>query len=870
MKKRMTFDSRILEHMGKDLITSPEVALIELIKNSIDAKSNQIDCNMHSEFSANIVQEYNAPFDLNVIEQLDNVLLKPCIVLQDNGFGMDEATLENGFLKVGTRIKLDDDRFLFGQKGIGRLAAQRLGNILIVETTQKNNDSVYIAIIDWKSAVDNQIDSIEIPFYVFSKSNIQSSYTRLWILDANIDDIIVRPQQQSLFEDEFISIVPDVAAALAFLISPYEKVNDITINVAYNGTSLPFAFQNEYLSVAESEHSFSLQKNNDGLLELKLKMELKPFYIEKIHKTQLGNEVDFNKYKLSAKSYIDLYNKYKFRYEDTLTRTLSEEDIIKLFLSKLRKLYRKKVDKSKKQKYDEYLMSLAIAQVNNLKKICEISGKIYSFKRDNLIGSIYIDFIKETIGGFDNVSVRDIQSFLRQYNGVKLYRNNYRIGFLGNKDNDWIEMQQYRTMGQQFYRFNLGDSLGYVKINDEHQDYIKEISSRLDIFSDEISRTFKDFINYIFNEFFYQFNKSADEITRTILVEAGLIDHHLPEKIERAKVETEKLLKQNQILIDKLVQTKKLLNTNVVLDSGNALIPKEIFDRTITTLESVESGANDTKKIIAQSQVLLSEATVSLKNIEIEAFNNFKLMANGLITETITHELHSLVKGDAIDAKEDWHIIGEYLIDNNVEMYNRNYKSIYDVYNTVVTKIKDIGNLYNLIESTFIKEGSGAEYAYENIGETVTKIRDNFNIEWQNTKIDIQTINLDYTLLLPKGVMLHVFYNLISNSKYWIDYRRKRARRDPSYQFSGNDFIRIERTKRGIEVSDSGCGVFRHMEHILFEALQSGKEDNQGRGMGLYIVKKLLNSMDADIFLSDEINGFGNRFKFIITLPEKQ
>ena len=56
------------------------------------------------------------------------------------------------------------------------------------------------------------------------------------------------------------------------------------------------------------------------------------------------------------------------------------------------------------------------------------------------------------------------------------------------------------------------------------------------------------------------------------------------------------------------------------------------------------------------------------------------------------------------------------------------------------------------------------------------------------------------------------------------------------------------------------------MEYILFEALQSGKENNEGRGMGLYIVKKLLQSFDADIYLSEDRNAYGNRYKFIISL----
>ena len=60
------------------------------------------------------------------------------------------------------------------------------------------------------------------------------------------------------------------------------------------------------------------------------------------------------------------------------------------------------------------------------------------------------------------------------------------------------------------------------------------------------------------------------------------------------------------------------------------------------------------------------------------------------------------------------------------------------------------------------------------------------------------------------------------------------------------------------------------MQDILFSPLQSGKPNNEGRGMGLYIVKQLMNSFGGDIVLLSDINQFGNRYKFLITVEEKE
>lgn len=870
MKKRFSFDSRIIEHMGKDLITVPEVAVIELIKNAIDAKSKEINFKIYSEMKENSVI-----FDKIRISDVSDLLTSsiglPFILLEDFGKGMNEETLDEGFLKVGTKIKLQEDDVLFGQKGIGRLAAQRLGKKLIVETTQSEETEVNIVVIDWDEVSNKNIDNIEVPFFKSPKSDFKKSYTRLWILDAEIDDIIYRPGQQNLFEDEMIELKEEVSSAITFLITPYIENQNAKINVFYNDIRLPSSFNRKFLEVAESVHAFKLDKAEDGSIHLEMDMKLRPFYLEKVHKTRLGSEVDFSLYKLKAEQYAKLYEKYKDRYNATLVKELDERELIEYFEDKLQKIYRNKVSKEKKIKYQEYIHSIAQRQVYNLKKISPITGEIFSFKRDNIVGALYINYLKEINNeNFEDLTVRDVQRFLKNYNGVKLYRNLYRIGFLGNKDNDWIEMQQYRTMGQQFYRFNLGDTLGYVSINDPEQKHIKEISSRLDIYSDDTSRTFKDFINYIFNEFFYNFNRSADEITRNILKEEGLIENSISEKIKKSNDITKDLIKKNQKLLKKVLETKKLLNQNVSFENDKAVIPNEVFNSTVETLCEIEDNTADTNNIIQDSQKVLSESHERLKQIEIESFNNFKLMANGLITESITHELHSVVMDSGVEYLENnWTSIEKELIKNSVVTYNDHYIPVKESYDTVMNKIDDIGNLYNLLESTFVKGDNKTDYDLENLGETIHKIEKNLIKDLKKSKITIIYDTMNFVQSLPKGVMLHVFYNLITNSKYWIDYRRKHAKQDKSYEYTGEDYIKIECLSKGIiEVTDSGTGVLQNMEHILFGALQSGKEANKGRGMGLYIVKRFLNSFGAEIILSEERNQYGNRYKFVISLPE--
>ena len=71
-------------------------------------------------------------------------------------------------------------------------------------------------------------------------------------------------------------------------------------------------------------------------------------------------------------------------------------------------------------------------------------------------------------------------------------------------------------------------------------------------------------------------------------------------------------------------------------------------------------------------------------------------------------------------------------------------------------------------------------------------------------------------------------------------------------------------------VFDNGIGIDKSVENHLFEEFVTNKPDNDGRGMGLYIVTTLLNEFGATITLDDERNQYRNLYKFIITFPDEE
>ena len=183
-----------------------------------------------------------------------------------------------------------------------------------------------------------------------------------------------------------------------------------------------------------------------------------------------------------------------------------------------------------------------------------------------------------------------------------------------------------------------------------------------------------------------------------------------------------------------------------------------------------------------------------------------------------------------------------------------------------------VADLYNFLEATFIRKGNYDIFENEIINETVMQVKDNLALKLKASKIDVKCFTGNLAWYLPRGVLLHVMYNLFTNSTYWINQRKKWASDDAFYRNDSiiRDFICVEKAgDNAIIVYDSGTGVITPMEDVLFEALQSGKDYSDRRGMGLYIVQQLLQSFEANIELLPERNRYGNRYKFMISYQQE-
>jgi signal transduction histidine kinase len=86
------------------------------------------------------------------------------------------------------------------------------------------------------------------------------------------------------------------------------------------------------------------------------------------------------------------------------------------------------------------------------------------------------------------------------------------------------------------------------------------------------------------------------------------------------------------------------------------------------------------------------------------------------------------------------------------------------------------------------------------------------------------------------GLMLQVFINLVDNAIYWLN-QKKTGKRSIT--------VRIDSDKREVVFADNGQGISNDLAELVFSEFYSTKAD--GRGLGLYIARELLDRIDANI-----------------------
>jgi signal transduction histidine kinase len=130
----LRFSPDILRRLGEELVPNPDQGVVELVRNAYDADARTC-----------------------IVEFVGGGRAGTSIRVTDDGGGMDAAQIRDGWLVLGRSSKARNrttrgGRLAVGDKGLGRLAALRLGEIAQLTSRPTSSPGVeYSVLLDWRS-----------------------------------------------------------------------------------------------------------------------------------------------------------------------------------------------------------------------------------------------------------------------------------------------------------------------------------------------------------------------------------------------------------------------------------------------------------------------------------------------------------------------------------------------------------------------------------------------------------------------------------------------------------------------------------------------------------------------------------------------
>lgn len=247
--------------------------------------------------------------------------------------------------------------------------------------------------------------------------------------------------------------------------------------------------------------------------------------------------------------------------------------------------------------------------------------------------------------------------------------------------------------------------------------------------------------------------------------------------------------------------------------------------------EAKEQFKNDEKALKILSKFELSynkEKTVLTERIE----KTENLAAVGLSIETASHDV-MLFLNKTLEQQDS--LIRELSFSNSVD---KEYLS--ERLTLIMGNLRMVHSLLSDVQLLFPSTKHKTKNI--NVKELIDKVHNLYKRAFIDNKIVVEydTTKAPLVVKTTDAVLLQVFINLFDNALYWL----KTVNRERKI------LITIDGASQKLVFSDNGPGIRDEDKDYIFEAFYSGKGED-GRGLGLYIARQLLDRYDYTIDIAE-------------------
>jgi signal transduction histidine kinase len=771
----ITVKARVLLELGAELISSDQIAIYELVKNSLDARATRIDVDLHvtlqrsdyltvrqslekmaerksrptSEVMRQMLEpviELTAPKadrdalidavvsakDGGFIEALDmSYALYNWLEIKDDGTGMSEEDLGGIYLTVGTTNRLlereESGHTVLGEKGIGRLSAVRLGDLLRVRTSKKGETIWNELEIDW--SVIKKMPTMDLNDFPAAPKRgakkAKSSDHGTAIRVSNLTNEWSMDKLESLAKTDFAKLVDP-------FVTSFSRPN---VRLFFNGLPVDIpAFQTRQLTYAHARCTANFEFPKDG-------------------EPVLSGEVVYKTYGQTK----------VFRLEG-----------IHLWSALSLKGRRPKGK-------DKTPPAPSGSLVHGLASLGSFSMEAHWFNRQKL----RID----KPDGYEPA----LQWLTRWGGGLLLYRDHYRVYPYAETRDDWLDLDG-AALATTGYKMNRKQLVGAVRITSRENPFLQDQTNREGLRDTEEKAALIALLRHVL---IVEFKSYLNSIEGAQDESAAKEFPKLEKRLEEAQKQA---VKQIQYLRTKVDAPEDVLAINTLL--ARIADMSEAWERSKVTVRSYQE---DIDKYIHLAGV-------------------------GLMTEFIFHEL-SRLSSNALK------VLQTYKPGNAVE--GRKIRTLKDQLSTLERRIRVLDPLSTPGRQR--KEKFDLVQMLRDIAEVHEPQFERHEIVCDLSGLGGKPVEISAV----RGQVLQIVENFVANAVYWLKLQARAMAFEPVVSFA------IDRQAKTFTVLDNGPGIPEDRGDEVFNAFFSTKPSGEGRGMGLYIAKKLAEGNSLGLTLAE-------------------
>lgn len=800
-------DASILFQLGEGLISDDVQALVELVKNSYDADASYVRL---------VVDTKSGSADGSAYPDAAGYIL-----VEDDGVGMDLDTIVGGWLTLSSSPKRDlksrggtteRGRTPLGDKGLGRLGAQRLGYNMEIFTRSRDSDIEYHVPFSWRDYMgDVTLAEVPVPYTEVTPPQRKKG-TKLVISDL---------RNVAAWTGEAVS---RLETDLSQMISPYRETRDFTIAAIVDGRRLDLAEITE--QVRQS--------------------------------AELRYLVDFDSEVFRVKGKARLaFLRPENKEDQRLFRELVEADSGERFLRWLQTQPRARSMNLSRAKDESWFIEYGYDKVFDRLDPLELvdgapanPGPFHAEVNSFDLGRSGVE--EQNVFG----RVSDYRRYVATLSGVRVYRDGFGIRM----DPDWLKLGEQQTSATSYYGLRPKNTLGYVALSAKENAVLEETTDRegfkVTPYYINFRALFHDFTRFTLDAqsflrrgWLRYRNENREQvahvteadtsqnlsrrINRTLAAAKNQMQplDDLRGTLEKTAQEAQRTLRSTEgTLFEDSTKAQEARRTIALLES-NVEMANEVISR-------VEKYLQDISELLAVGEVLNDR----IELLEDQLAQVYEAVSLGLTAEALSHEIRNIADQLAYRNRQAM----QRLRSSNIK--DAGLVSYIEYVNSSVSALRK--QLAHLAPSLrYVREKRERIFLPSFFNETL----DYYKARFRNRGIEVEIkdeSSREFVLSMNRGKLVQIVDNLFLNSEYWLREDLKAGRVQQG-------LITVELAKPFVRISDNGRGIDPAVEGSLFEAFVTTKGRGRGRGLGLFIVQQLLDSESCSISLLPERNEYG-------------